>query len=132
MGIFKGLFDRSDGAAAECRTDRQRTGAAAEDAALAHLRDAGLTLIERNFRCRGGELDLVMRQGNILVFVEVRARADIAHGGALASITPAKQRRLLLAAETFLQRYSPLPPCRFDVVAFDDGQLLWLRDAIQA
>lgn len=116
----------------DSRTARQRTGAAAEDAALAHLRAAGLTLLERNFRCRGGEIDLIMQQGEVLVFVEVRARADCAHGGALASITAAKQRRLLLAAEHFLQRHGQLPPCRFDVVAIDDGQLQWLRDAIQA
>lgn len=114
------------------RSARQLSGDAAEDAALVHLRDAGLVLVQRNFRCRGGEIDLIMQEGKGLVFVEVRARSSISHGGALASITPAKQRRLLLAAHVFLQRYQQVPACRFDVVCIDDGHLQWLRDAIQA
>lgn len=114
------------------RTSRQLIGAAGEDAALEHLRRQGLTLVERNFRCKGGEIDLVMRDGAALVFVEVRRRADDRHGGAAASVTPAKQARLLLAAQIYLQRHRTPPPCRFDVVAIDGGRISWLKDAIQA
>ncbi|MFJ3055132.1 YraN family protein [Herbaspirillum sp. NPDC087042] len=114
------------------RTARQHTGDAAEDAALAHLRKQGLQLVERNFRCRGGEIDLVMRDGATVVFVEVRARASDSHGGAAASVTPAKQRRLILAAQTWLQAQPDTPPCRFDVVALDGGRMQWLRNAIEA
>lgn len=114
------------------RTPRQRIGDAAEDRALAYLQDRGLSLVARNFRCRAGELDLVMRDGAALVFVEVRQRADARHGGAADSVTPAKQARLLRAAQMFLQRERSLPPCRFDVVAIDGDRLDWIRDAIQA
>lgn len=113
-------------------TDRQRTGLAGEDEALAYLKQRGLTLVERNFRCKGGELDLVMQDGQTLVFVEVRKRTDDRHGGAAASVTVAKQRRLIRASQTFLLRHSAPPPCRFDVIAIDNGVLNWLKDAIQA
>jgi putative endonuclease len=86
--------------------------------------------VEENFRCKGGEIDLVMRDGDTLVFVEVRQRADRAHGGALASITPAKIRRLVRAAEFYLLRFPVTPPCRFDVVAIDGDQLAWLQNVI--
>ena len=118
-----------DGAA---RTARQVAGDAGEDAALAHLREHGLVLVERNFSCRGGELDLVMRDGATVVFVEVRRRAGSAFGGAAATIGRAKQARLLLAANTWLQRYRMPPACRFDVVAIDGGTLNWLKNAISA
>lgn len=114
------------------RTARQQTGDAAEDAALMHLLGQGLQLVQRNFRCRGGEIDLVMREGSTVVFVEVRARASGSHGGAAASITPAKQRRLILAAQTWLQTQPGTPPCRFDVVALEGGRMQWLRNAIEA
>lgn len=110
------------------RTAQQDKGQQGEDAALAYLLRQGLVLVERNFRCQGGELDLVMRDGASLVFVEVRRRQGRAFGGAAASITPAKQRRLVHAAETFLLRYPRVPPCRFDVIAIDAGRIEWLRD----
>jgi putative endonuclease len=111
-------------------TARQVIGTAGEERALQHLQKHGLVLVERNFRCKVGEIDLIMRDGASLVFVEVRARADDRHGGAAASITPAKQRRLTRAAERYLQKLRTLPPCRFDVIAIDDGVLTWLRNAI--
>ncbi|RYF04179.1 MAG: YraN family protein [Oxalobacteraceae bacterium] len=114
------------------RTARQRAGDAGEDAALLHLQQHGLTLVERNFSCRGGELDLVMRDGATVVFVEVRRRASGAFGGAAATIGRAKQARLQAAANTWLQRYRMPPACRFDVVAIDGGVLSWLRNAIDA
>jgi len=112
------------------RTERQIAGQSGEDDALAHLRRHGLELVERNFRCKAGEIDLVMRERDTLVFVEVRSRADVRHGGAAASVTPAKQRRLLLAAQFYLQRVRGNPPCRIDVVAIDGGRLEWIRNAI--
>ena len=114
----------------EKRTARQLAGDAGEDAALLHLQKHGLVLVERNFSCRGGELDLVMRDGATVVFVEVRRRASSAWGGAAATIGRAKQARLVAAANTWLQRYRMPPACRFDVVAIDGGTLAWLRNAI--
>lgn len=112
------------------RTPQQVSGDAGEDLALAWLRQKGMTLVMRNFRCKGGEIDLVMQHGETLVFVEVRKRADRSHGGAAASITRHKQARLTIAAHIYLQRYRMPPPCRFDVIAIDDGEIEWLQDAI--
>jgi putative endonuclease len=114
------------------RTAKQITGQLGEDAALAYLQQHGLRLIERNFLCKGGELDLIMQDGEVLVFVEVRKRADRNHGGAAASITPAKQKRLITAAQHYLQRYRMPPACRFDVIAIDGDETAWIRDAITA
>lgn len=105
-------------------------GRAMEDQALAWLQARGLALVMRNFRCRGGEIDLIMREGRELVFVEVRARSSASHGGAAASITSAKQKRLLLAAQIYLQKLPRLPACRFDVLAFEGPHVQWLRGAI--
>ena len=108
-------------------------GNAAEDAALAHLLAAGLTLVERNYRTPGrggGEIDLVMREaGGTLVFVEVRARAGTTHGGAAASVGGVKQRRIVLAARHYLMRHKSPPACRFDVVAIDGDHIEWLKAA---
>jgi len=109
---------------------RQAAGREGEDLALAWLQRQGLRLAERNFRCRTGEIDLVMQDGEVLVFVEVRRRAGRSYGGAAASVTPAKQRRLLSAAEHYLLRYRAPPACRFDVVAIDGAEISWLKNAI--
>jgi putative endonuclease len=95
------------------------------------LRQQGLTLVERNFRCKGGEIDLVMQDSCALVFVEVRKRADKSHGGAAASVTHGKQKRLIIAAQIYLQRYKMPPACRFDVIAIDGAELIWLKNAIE-
>lgn len=105
------------------------SGKAAEEEAAAYLQKQGLRLIERNWRCRGGEIDLVMRDGAMLVFVEVRQRRDARYGGAAASITAAKQARLLHAARLYLAAQAGPPPCRFDAVLIEAGRLTWLRDA---
>lgn len=110
---------------------RQEQGQRWEDVALSYLERQGLRPVERNFRCTGGEIDLIMRHGATLVFVEVRQRADRRHGGAAASISPAKVRRLQRAATLYLMRFPHLPPCRFDVVAIDGDKLDWLRNAIE-
>jgi putative endonuclease len=114
------------------RTARQVTGDAAEERALRYLEGQGMRLVARNFRCKGGEIDLIMQAGQTLVFVEVRQRADSGFGGAAASVTPRKQARILLAAQVFLQRHREPPACRIDVVALDGEQLRWLRNAIQS
>ena len=113
-----------------------RPGEAAEDRALQWLQGKGLTLVQRNYRvargphARGGEIDLILREPDgTLVFVEVRARAGVAHGGAAASVTPATQRSLRLAAQHFLLQLPVLPPCRFDVLAIDGERLQWLQGA---
>lgn len=112
------------------------SGDAAEDRALAHLQDAGLRLVARNYRTPGrggGEIDLVMRDGITLVFVEVRRRSRTDFGGAAASVGLVKQRRIVFAARHFLLRLrSAPPPCRFDVVAVEDQRITWLRAAFDA
>lgn len=113
-------------------------GRAAEDAALRFLESRGFTLLRRNYRCRLGEIDLVMRDGASLVFVEVRARNSDAFGGAAASVGHAKQRRLAAAARHFLMTHpgEARRPARFDVVAISghDGENppRWIRAAFDA
>lgn len=114
------------------RTARQRTGQQAEARARAHLEAAGLVFIAANVRYRVGELDLVMRDGQTIVFVEVRARASAAWGGAAASVDGRKQQRIRYAAQLWLQAHGGrqgLPACRFDVVAIEAGRLNWIRQA---
>ncbi len=114
-------------------TRAQRLGREAEDRAQAMLSDRGMQTVTRNYRCRGGEIDLVMRDGNQLVFVEVRYRRHAAFGGAISSIGTDKQRRLVLAAQHYLQTRHWTGPCRFDVVTFDqDGDGCWIADAFSA
>ena len=83
---------------------RVAQGTAAEDLALRYLEAQGMTLVTRNFRCRTGELDLIMRDGEQLVFVEVRSRRYIRYGTPAESVTRTKQQRLLRAAAFYLQR----------------------------
>ncbi len=108
------------------------TGRDAEDRALAYLQNKGLVLIERNVRHRRGEIDLVMRDGSTLVFVEVRQRSSARFGGAAASIGATKQARLWRSAEDYLQRYPTPPACRFDAVCIDGDSLQWLRHILSA
>ena len=105
-------------------------GAAAEALAAGYLATRGLTIVQRNYRCRGGEIDLIARDGEVLVFVEVRLRRNRAFGTAAESITAAKRRRLRLAARHYLARLGREPPCRFDAVlldALETENIEWLR-----
>jgi putative endonuclease len=105
-------------------------GQSAEARAEAFLKRQGLQAVTRNWRCRFGEIDLVMRDGTTLVFIEVRLRSRADFGDAAASVTPAKQQRLLAAARLYLSALKTLPPCRFDVVAYsDDTTPLWFKNA---
>jgi putative endonuclease len=110
--------------------DRQALGREAEARAEAMLLAQGLTLVQRNYRCRGGEIDLIMRDGGQLVFVEVRYRRSASHGGALASVDTHKRRRLINAAQHYLLTSRWAGPCRFDVVGLGGGGAgQWVRDA---
>ena len=108
-----------------------RRGEAAESLAADFLQRRGLTVLERNYRCRFGEIDLVARSGELLVFVEVRARTSEAFGGAAGSITATKRRRLVAAARHYLATHRADRACRFDVVLVRgaEQQLEWLTDA---
>ena len=110
--------------------NKQARGRQGEDDALAYLLLQGLVLLARNYLCKGGELDLIMRDGPAIVFVEVRLRSSAAFGGALASITPAKQRRMVRAAQTWLLTQKRLPACRFDAVVIDGGRMEWLKNIL--
>ena len=107
-----------------------RNGMQAEDLALAFLLEQGLRLRTRNYTCRLGEIDLVLEEGNTIVFVEVRQRRSQNFGGAAESITVRKRAKLLATARHFLAGRRTLPACRFDAVLVDGaGKVQWIRDA---
>jgi len=118
-------------------TARGRQG---EDLACRHLEEQGLRLLERNYRCRTGEIDLVMLDGGTLVLVEVRSRSTSNYGGAAATVGARKQQRFIRAARHLMltQRDWRSLPVRFDVVAIDPGPagavapvVTWIRDAFR-
>ncbi|WP_322068259.1 YraN family protein [Paraburkholderia bannensis] len=142
--VEAGASGRGDNFSARVRSkaergsaDRRAAGARFEAHAQTWLQRQRLVFVARNVHCRGGELDLVMREHDgTLVFVEVRARTRTAYGGAAASVGWHKRQRLLRAAREYLLTYADehgaLPPaCRFDVVTFEGGRLTWLRDAFR-
>lgn len=113
--------------------NRRDRGDAAEDLARGHLEARGLHLVERNYHCRHGEIDLVMRDGTDLVFVEVRYRRDRRFGGAAASVDWHKRRKLIAAAQQYLQAKAPKANARFDVVAVEaEGCIDWIKNAFEA
>ena len=106
-------------------------GKLAEALVADYLQVRGLRLIERNYSCRLGEIDLILADGPVLVFVEVRLRRNPGYGGAAASITAAKRQRILRAARHYLSG-KPEPLCRFDVVLLDAlaaERIEWIKDA---
>jgi putative endonuclease len=117
-------------------TSTKQAGDAAEDQALRHLQQAGVRLVERNYRTPGrggGEIDLIMRdRDGTTVFVEVRKRLNSRYGGAAASVSLTKQRRIVFAARHYLTRLREPPPCRFDLVAIEKDGIQWLRGAFDA
>jgi putative endonuclease len=105
-------------------------GASAETRAAEALIAAGYEILERNFRCKGGELDIVAREGDILVFVEVRSRDDGAHGHAAEMVSLHKRAQVTRVARIYLEARTPcFDECRFDVVAVTAEQIDILRDA---
>ncbi|CCK77213.1 MAG: YraN family protein [Oleispira antarctica] len=115
------------------RTDKRIKGDDKERLAEDYLlTDKGFSLIERNFLCKSGEIDLIMKDQDYLVFIEVRYRENKEFGGALASITVSKQKKLRRAAEYYLLQHfgNTPPPCRFDVVGIEgQDEILWIKNA---
>ncbi|OGT21302.1 MAG: YraN family protein [Gammaproteobacteria bacterium RBG_16_57_12] len=118
---------------------RQPRGQAAEDLACNYLCGQGLQLLERNYLCKSGEIDLIMQDRDCLVFVEVRYRQHPRYGSALESVTRQKQARLCRTAEHYLQCHTNqrTRPCRFDVLGISPGtgpatEIQWIKDAFQA
>lgn len=120
------------------QTAARQRGVQAEEFACQYLRERGLKLLGRNYRCRRGELDLVMRQGDTLVFVEVRYRNSTRFGTPAETVTKVKQARLIAAAQSYLQQNARFSryPARFDVVTIagdgDDRRIEWITDAFAA
>jgi putative endonuclease len=114
----------------------KQVGDVAEEVALRYLQGQGLRLLQRNYRTPGrggGEIDLIMHAPDgTTVFVEVRKRASLNHGGAAASVGSVKQRRIIFAARHYLMRLRELPPCRFDVVVLEPDGVHWLQAAFDA
>ena len=117
----------------------KKTGDNAERIAENFLIRRGLALVARNYRCRYGEIDLIMRHAQTLVFVEVKLRktksGKVDFGGALASITPSKQVKLIATAQHYLAGMKQLPPCRFDAVLLNSlsvDDVEWLTNAFEA
>jgi putative endonuclease len=111
-------------------------GYAGEEFAARYLLRHGLTLLERNYRCRFGEIDLIMRDARTLVFVEVRLRRNADFGGAAASITTGKQAKLIKAAQHYLAHSGKDQLCRFDAVLLSgvdaNAAIEWIKDAFNA
>lgn len=112
--------------------DKIEQGASAEACATRLLVAAGYSIVERNFRCKAGELDIVARDGDVLVFVEVRSRSDDEHGSAAEMIRHTKQRRVARVATYYLSTVAPVfEECRFDVVAITAGDAVLIKDAFR-
>jgi putative endonuclease len=111
-------------------------GAQAEQFAARFLQQRGLSLLQQNYRCHQGEIDLILQDDDTLVFVEVRLRNRSDFGGAAASIDRHKQQRLIRAAQHYLSTLPHVPPCRFDAVLLQepDGStgVEWLKNAFEA
>lgn len=112
--------------------NRQEIGRKAEYLAVEHLQAKGMAVIERNFHAKVGEIDLIMKDGEEMVFVEVRARASRGHGGAAASVDGAKRLKVARAARVWLAARGWDGPCRFDVVAVEGGRLEHIPAAFEA
>lgn len=109
-----------------------KPGALAEQLAAQYLQQQGLKLLHTNYRCRYGEIDLVMQDGDSHVFIEVRQRGSANFGGAAASIDGRKQAKLIKTAQHYLSTLKRVPPCRFDAIvmkAADTQQIEWIRNA---
>ena len=132
MNIQINLIDLHD----TMRTEKQIAGDRAEALAIRLIGQAGLQVLERNYRVRGGEIDCIALDGETLVFVEVRYRKNSRFGGAAASIDVRKQQRIIHAAQIYLMKHPRQAnrPCRFDCILLDslnDDQQEWIKDAFQ-
>ena len=111
--------------------DNKEKGADTEQFACDYLQAKGLQLIQRNFFSRYGEIDIIMREGDTLIFIEVRYRNNNTFGGAAASVTPAKQQRIIKTALAYQQKNAPHDGMRFDVLAVegDRSKVEWVQNA---
>lgn len=119
------MFDKS-------RPSHLLRGEKSEQLACQYLLKKGLQVVEKNFRCKYGELDLIMRDQKTLVFIEVRFRKSNKYGGALESITPKKQFRIIAATQYYLLLNKINSPIRFDVITMsNDTDINWIKNAFQ-
>ena len=112
-----------------------KSGALAEQLAAQYLQQQGLKLLQMNYSCRYGEIDLILQDGDTHVFAEVRLRSGSTFGGAAASIDARKQAKLVRTAQHFLSRLKSIPPCRFDAILMqstDINKIEWLKNAFTA
>lgn len=111
--------------------NKRKTGTKYEAEAAVYLKSRGYEILELNYRCRLGEIDIVARDGRYLVFVEVKYRRTNNQGGAAAAVSPAKQRTIWRVAAFYLVQHRLVEdtPCRFDVVAVDGGKINLIQDA---
>lgn len=110
-----------------------KPGVQAEQIAARFLQQHGLALVETNYRSRFGEIDLILRDGETLVFAEVRQRSRSDFGGAAGSIDARKQQRLIITAQHYLGSLPRIPPCRFDALLLDAaGNIEWVKNAFEA
>jgi len=122
----------------KCETANQPSstsiGEQGEASAISYLIKHNLRLVEQNFRAKQGEIDLIMKEQETLVFIEVRLRSQSSHGSSLESITRAKQRRIIHTATLYLlqEKLYDQVDCRFDVIGIDgEGEITWIKDAFQ-
>jgi putative endonuclease len=116
------------------RNSSQKTGQHAEQQALGFLQNQGLQLLDQNYRCHQGEIDLIMRDSNIIVFVEVRTRSNSCYEDPIESVTIGKQKKIFKAATHYLQKMNWLDSvdCRFDIIGITDpNQVEWIKDAFE-
>lgn len=120
------------------KINQNNAGLAAEKLAATYLTSHGLKLVMQNYHCRFGEIDIIMKDGKTLVFIEVRLRSNPKFGTAATSITPQKQKKLIITAQHYLQEYASQHgdcACRFDAILMDKANaehIEWLRNAIDA
>ncbi|MDP2070718.1 YraN family protein [Methylotenera sp.] len=116
------------------KLSKNNAGLEAEKIAATFLLDRGLKLVTQNYHCKFGEIDLIMKEAKILVFIEVRLRSNNQFGNAAASITPQKQQKLILTAQHYLQQHGDYQ-CRFDAILMDKADVRhieWVRNAFDA
>ncbi|OAJ34974.1 YraN family protein [Piscirickettsia salmonis] len=106
-------------------------GSDAERYALSYLKKQGLILLQQNYSCRFGEIDLVMQEHTDLIFIEVRYRKSALFGSPAATVNYKKQQRIIKTARHYLSKLHYSPNCRFDVIAITDSLLEWIQDAFQ-
>lgn len=114
----------------------KKTGQIAEHKALDYLNNQGLKLVLQNYSCRMGEIDLIMRDGAYLVFIEVRYRVSAAYGGGLASVTDSKRQKIMKTSMHYMMKYKVYDkfPLRFDVLSIDGNldEITWVKNAFGA